>query len=206
MTNEARARLQAEVENAERARAAQVADMGEDDRLKTDPAVADRAAREALDRTVSENRTLTEDDRLEMFRQSLFNDALPDLPKLPGYHVCWLTTTNHQDPIHRRLRLGYELITKEMVPGFEYASLKTGEYAGIIGVNEMVAARLPMSLYEKFMQEVHHNAPNREDEKLTATVDALHEQAERAKARLIEEEGTKELRRQKAVGKFDLSA
>lgn len=156
--------------------------------------VGRRAGREAQERVRTEDRQLTEADRLEMFRQQLFNDALPDLPEIPGYHVCWLTTTNSRDPIQRRMQLGYEPVKPEEVPGMEYSTIKTGEYAGLIGVNEMVAFKLPNTLYKMFMEEAHHNAPLREEEKLTEAADAMKQQAKDKGAALIEEEGMKELR------------
>ncbi len=168
-----------------------------DDRRATD-------SREAQDRQVTEDRVLTEADRLEMFRKQLFNDALPDLPQIPGYHLCWLTTTNSRDPIHRRIMLGYEPLKASEIPGFEYASVQTGEWAGCVGVNEMIAFKLPLSLYESFMQEVHHDAPAREEQRLQEVADMLREQAAQHKMQLIEEEGTRELgRNQPARGRFD---
>jgi hypothetical protein len=73
--------------------------MNVDDRLKKELG-ASRRTREVEDRKVTQDRAVSEDDRLEMFRQQLFNDALPDLPELPGYHTIWLTTTNPRDSIH----------------------------------------------------------------------------------------------------------
>jgi hypothetical protein len=153
-----------------------------------------REERREADRAVTENREVSEDDRLEMFRQQLFNDALPDLPDTSGYHTCWLTTTNPRDPIHRRMQLGYEPLRPDEVPGMEYASIKTGEYAGMVGVNEMLAFKLPMSLYLKFMQEAHHDAPMREESKLADTADLIREQAERSGTTLYEGDGMTEMR------------
>ena len=169
----------------------------EDNRLKRNgdfDVVGRRETRGASERTVTENREVSEDDRLEMFRNQLFNDALPDLPEIPGYHLCWLTTTNPRDPIHRRMQLGYEPVKPEEVPGMEYASMKTGEWVGFIGVNEMLAFKLPQSLYEKFMQEAHHDAPLREEDKLAEVADLMREQAAQAGAALIEGDGMQEMR------------
>lgn len=166
-----------------------------DTRLKKDmDEVGSRLTRKASDRKVTEDRQLSDDDRLEMFRQQLFNDALPDLPDVPGYHMCWLTTQNPRDPIHRRMQLGYEPVKPEEVPGMEYASIKTGEWAGFIGVNEMLAFKLPMSLYEKFMQEAHHDAPLREENKLAEVAEMMREQAERAGSSMYEGDGMSEMR------------
>jgi len=164
-----------------------------------DDLLGSRDTRRTSDRNVSENRELTEADRLEMFRQQLFNDALPDLPSLTGYHVCWLTTTNPRDSIHRRMQLGYEPIRAEEVPGMAYASLKTGEYAGMIGVNEMVAFKLPMSLYQAFMKEAHHDAPLQEERKLDSTADMMRAEAEKHGAKIIEGDGNEEIRRNAAA-------
>ena len=166
--------------------------------------VGRRVTRDQDERKLTENREVTEAERLEMFRNQLFNDALPDLPKIDGYHVCWLTTQNPRDPIHRRMQLGYEPIRPEEVPGMEYASLKTGEFAGLIGVNEMLAFKLPLSLYQKFMQEAHHNAPLSEEGKIADAADMMADRAKGAGAQLIEEEGMQDLRQEIALnaGKF----
>ena len=155
----------------------------EDDRLKKEIG-AGRRSRASEDRSVTEDRVRTDDDRLRMFQQQMFNDALPDLPPIPGYHVCWLTTTNPRDSIHRRMMLGYTPVTLEDAPGLDHSTLKTGEYAGLIAINEMLAFKLPMNLYEAFMQEAHHDAPAREEERLDDTTKSLVEQANRLGGRL----------------------
>jgi hypothetical protein len=160
-------------------------------------------SREHQDREVTEDRELTEEDRLEMFREQMFNDALPDLPPIPGYHVCWLTTTNPRDPIQRRLRLGYELIKASDVPGMEYTSMKGGQFDGCVSINEMIAAKLPTSLYLKFMEEAHHKAPAREEGKLADTAAFLRQQAQQKGATVIDEDGSfEELRRAPPRGRF----
>jgi len=162
-----------------------------DERLKK--SAENRDGRAMQDRAVTESRELTEDDRVEMFRQQFFQSALPDLPKLPGWHMCWLTTTNPRDPIQSRLRLGYEPVKPEDVPGWEYATLKTGQWQGFIGVNEMLAFKLPMSLYERFMREAHYDAPLREEQKLTETAEFMRRQAEASGSHVSMGDGTSEL-------------
>jgi hypothetical protein len=174
-----------------------------DERLKKELG-AGRQSREMEDRQVAENREVTDDDRLEMFRAQLFNDALPDLPDMPGYHVCWLTTTNPRDPIHRRIQLGYEPIKAAEVPGMEFASIKTGEWVGLVGVNEMIAFKLPTSLYQRFMQEAHHDAPLREENKLAETAEIMRQQAEGSGSTLFEGDGLQEMREHNPrIGLFD---
>ena len=167
--------------------------MEVDDRLAKEVG-ASRRSRQSEDRQVTENRVISDNDRLRMFQNQLFNDALPDLPVIPGWHLCWLTTTNTRDSIHRRMQLGYEPVRPEEVPGMEYATQKTGEWAGMIGVNEMLAFKLPMRLYEMFMQEAHHDAPNREEGKLSDTADFIRNQGARDNVEIYEEEGYSDLR------------
>ena len=175
-----------------------------DERLKKTKDVG-REDRAMEDRAVTENREVSDDDRLAMFRQQFFQAALPDLPKIPGYHVCWLTTTNPRDTINMRMRLGYEPVKPEDIPGWEASTVKSGEWQGLIGVNEMLAFKLPLSLYEKYMQEAHHDAPTRELEKLSDTADFLQQQAESSGSYLVEGDGMQDMRQSRGRAKFDLS-
>lgn len=140
---------------------------------------SERASRALSNRRVTENRELSDEERVDLLRRSFFQSSLPDLPKIPGYHPFWATTTNPRDPVHGRLRLGYEFITPEDAAsyGFETITQKTGEYAGCIMVNEMIAMKLPMHLYEAFMREVHHEAPYREEEAIYNEALGAHEVA-----------------------------
>lgn len=160
-------------------------------RAVPDPA---RLSKGADDRPLTQDRQLSDEERLDMFRSQFSQAALPDLPPIPGYHLCWLTTTNPRDTIAMRTRLGYEPVKPEDVPGWDHATLKTGEYAGLIGVNEMLAFKLSLSLYEGYMREAHHDAPMREQEKLTANVDTLQESARSKGADVVEFDGMRELR------------
>lgn len=148
------------------------------------------AERGMNERRVTEDREITDDERLAMFRDSFFQSVLPDLPKIPGYHTCWLTTTNPRDTIPMRLRLGYTLIRMEDIPGWDGASLKTGDYAGCVAVNEMIAAKLPSRLYNRYMREVHHNEPLAQEDKLKANMDLMRQQIEARGSRIEEGDGT----------------
>jgi hypothetical protein len=156
---------------------AAIMDGAEEDEGTNLRANREQADREMSDRPITEERELNDQERLDALRASYFAQALPNLPNIPGYHTIWLTTTNPRDPIQGRIRLGYEPITAADAAGWEYASIKTGDYAGCIGVNEMLAFKLPMRLYEMYMKEAHHDAPNREEEKLSSTLNMIREQA-----------------------------
>lgn len=158
-----------------------------------------RVDRHSSKRAVKKNRQFSDSKRLDMFRRQFFQSALPDLPKIKGYHVCWLTTTNPRDPIHARMRLGYTPIKDSEIPGYSSMRITSGEHAGCIGVNEMIAFKLPLHLYKAYMREVHHDAPLEEERKLRAAVDlaneSLAEQGLAKKTRIIEEDGNVELGR-----------
>ena len=174
-----------------------------DERLKKS-AGDSRVGRAMVDRAATESRALSDDERVEMFRQQFHQSSLPDLPKLDGWHTCWLTTTNPRDSIHMRMRLGYEPLKPEDVPGWEYVTLKTGDWTGFIGVNEMLAFKLPISLYEKYMQEAHHDAPMREEEKLTDTAEFMEQQARASGSRMDAGDGMTEIG-QRRDARFELT-
>lgn len=174
-----------------------------DERLKKS-AGDNRVSRSMEDRAATESRALSDDERVEMFRQQFHQSSLPDLPKLEGWHTCWLTTTNSRDSIHTRMRLGYEALKPEDVPGWDYVTIKTGDWVGFIGVNEMLAFKLPLSLYEKYMQEAHHDSPLREEEKLTDTAEFMEQQARASKSRIDTGDGNREFG-QNRKAQFELS-
>jgi len=173
-----------------------------DERLKKPDDTDIRGRRAMKDRSVTENRELSDEDRVTMFRNQFFQSALPDLPSIPGYHVCWLTTMNSRDSIHHRMRLGYEPVKSEDIPGWEYTTIKTGEYAGFIGVNEMLAFKLPLDLYERYMRMAHHDMPLEEEEKLVDTAEFLQQQARQSGAHVTMGDGLAGLAEKKRTPTF----
>ena len=167
------------------------------------PNAEPRDTRAMNERSQTEDRALSDDERVEMFRQQFLQSALPDLPPIPGYHTCWCTTTNPRDTIHTRMRLGYEPIRVEDIPGWEYTSIKTGEWTGFVGVNEMLAMKLPTDLYLKYMKAVHHDAPKAEEEKLASNIEVLKDQVLRAGGKLLIGDGDADLGKDDRPAKFD---
>lgn len=158
--------------------------------------------RESSDRATTENRQAMDPDRLEAFRQGFAAELLPNIPNIEGYHVCWLTTTNARDPVYRRLSLGYELIKQSEVPGLPPTQIE-GTYKDCIIVGEMIAAKLPLELYKLYMTEVHHTQPLAEEGKLRSVIDTIQQEAEAKKAKLVVEEGSRELGRRAPKAKFE---
>lgn len=139
------------------------------------------------------NRSLSDEERLQIYRQAMYQSALPELPPIPGFHTCWLTTANPRDPVESRLRMGYVLCKPEDFPELSHETLDTGKWAGYVGINEMVAAKLPYSLYQGYMAESHHDAPAREESKLAEAARAHQAQARRRGADVHIGEGIDDL-------------
>lgn len=155
--------------------------LGGDDRLKKnagDSVRGDRAdadqVREEADGTVA-----TATERRINFRDEWTATALPTPPDIPGFHLCWLSTSNSYDPIHKRMRMGYEPVKASEVPGFEHYKMKSGEYEGLVGVNEMLLFKIPQDLYQEMMSYFHHEKPLEDEEMLKNNPALVDEQARR---------------------------
>lgn len=163
---------------------------------------ANRQGREATPSSRAQDRVVSDDERVEMLRAQYFQSALPDLPKIAGYHTCWLTTTNPRDSIVARERLGYELLKAHDHQGWEYAASRGGQYEGVIAVNEMVGAKIRLDLYERFMANNHHEEPLREEEKLVYETHQKKNELAQHGATLIEMPGTVALGQDPGVPTF----
>ena len=139
------------------------------------------------DREMERGDGISDEDYLAIFRDSHHQSVLPDLPHMPGYHVCWLTTSNPRDSIQWRRRIGYELITKDMMPTWNGESIRTADRGDVIGINEMVAARIPIARYNALMREVHERMPLEEEFKIKRQIDAMKVKARESGARLVED-------------------
>ena len=107
---------------------------------------------------------------VKLGRQSIRNefvfDALPTPPKVPGWHFVWLSTTNKQDTIRKRLQMGYVLVKPEECKELVSLKMHTGEYEGLVGVNEMILAKIPEDLYQDYMLQLHSEAPDEMEEQI----------------------------------------
>lgn len=148
-----------------------------------------RDEREYGDRHFAEDRELTDEERLAMLRQGFFQVVLPDLPRKPGFHRVWLTTTNPRDTVAGRLRMGYRLLRfEDLGAGWEQSKAVSGEYAGCIMINEMIAAELPEHLYQMFMRELHHNMPREAERGIFGRLDEYKDDLAHKGSRLLYEE------------------
>lgn len=166
-------------------------DAGERFEELTDDPSVDRRADES-----DYGREEAEDRHFEYFRDSLVQSVLPKLPKIPGYHVCWLSTHHQADTIQNRVRMGYELIRKsEINMDFGASTHSTGEYGDVVAVKEMVAAKIPLRLYNKMMNFMHSVEPFRQEAGLREQVRDMQNQLGERGSRVDVGDGTAELGR-----------
>ena len=138
-----------------------------DDRLE------DRVAEVKKRATANEDDVLRR-ERIDAFRDKWQNSALPDLPKdaIPGFHLCWLSTTNQYDSIDKRLALGYEPVkASELGKGFEsLGKMSSGKFEGCVSCNEMVLFKIPEEIYQEVMRMLHLEDPLEHQRNITASV------------------------------------
>ena len=179
--------------------------MTRDDRLKKDLSAGGRESRATQD---SQRGSATEElasaqERRRMFRSEWIQESLPTPPAIPGFHVCWLSTTNGYDPIHKRLRMGYQPVQIEEVPGFENYKVKAGEHTGFVACNEMLLYKIPEEVYQDIMAELHHYAPQEEADKIRVQAEqAVGRDSKGRPLGMIEGEGISELDKPKPVPVF----
>ena len=105
------------------------------------------------------------DKRRKMWKHEWVQSALPSFPDIPGWHVCWLSTTRRYDSIEKRISLGYIPVKAEEMPSMKNNRVKTGAHKGFIACNEMLLYKIPMDLYLEIMSHSHHEAPLEEAHK-----------------------------------------
>lgn len=163
----------------------------EDPRTHHDSDLEARGSRAEEDtpRTNDEGTALSLEERRAMIRNEFLQEALPKAPSIPGFHCCWLSTTNSYDPIHKRMRLGYTPVSADEVRGFESLKAASGEFPGAVACNEMVLFKIPMETYMMIMQEFHHIMPANEEEAIRAQLVRGEEDSEGKKLGQVEGDG-----------------
>ena len=130
-------------------------------------------ANEDGSRAAPEEKFISTQERRKMWSEEWTQSALPKLPNLDGWHLCWLSTTNSYDSIDKRMRLGYVPVKSEEIPGYEEYRVKSGQHVGFISCNEMLLFKLPMDVFQEIMTHMHHDMPQDEEEKIRVQVENL---------------------------------
>lgn len=146
-----------------------------DGRLKKSLSAGGRETRASEDavRQAPEEQFHSTQERRRMWSDEWTQSALPKVPDMPGWHLCWLSTTNSYDSIDKRIRLGYVPVRADELPGFENYRVKAGEDVGFIACNEMRLYKIPMDVYQDVMLQMHHERPMEEADKIRVQVENL---------------------------------
>ena len=125
-----------------------------DARLKKTLNAGGRESRSSQDlsRAAPEEAFISKQERRKMWSDEWTQSALPKVPDIPGWHLCWLSTTNGYDSIDKRMRLGYVPVRADELPGFDNYRVKAGEDIGFIACNEMRLYKLPMEVCSMIVQ------------------------------------------------------
>jgi len=171
--------------------------VGGDDRLKKSATTTVRGDRVEADasRTDLDGTSTSMEERRRMIRSEWSQDVLPTPPQDPGWHYCWLSTTNTSDPIYKRLQRGYELVKYTEVPGFGQFKATSGEFEGCVACNEMILAKIPQELYQEYMTYFHHELPMDEEEMLRNNALTSDQDSNGRELGQVEGEGFKSLGR-----------
>jgi hypothetical protein len=157
----------------------------------------DRASEDAS-RRPPEEKFATSQERRKMWSDEWTQSALPKVPEIAGWHLCWLSTTNSYDTIDKRMRLGYVPVKADELPGYDNYRVKAGEHVGYIACNEMLLFKLPMDIYQEVMTHFHYEKPREEEEKIRVQVENLQGARDSNGKRLVQLEGD-------GLGRFDQS-
>ena len=158
----------------------------------------DRASEDAS-RAAPEDKFISNQERRKMWSEEWTQSALPKLPNIDGWHLCWLSTTNSYDSIDKRIRLGYVPVKSEELPDYEDYRVKAGEHVGYISCNEMLLFKLPMDVYQEVMLYQHHEKPREEADKIRVQIESLQGQRDSNGKSLVNVEG-------EGLGNFDQHA
>jgi hypothetical protein len=148
----------------------------------------DRASEDAS-RQAPEEKFISSQERRKMWNDEWTQSALPKVPAIPGWHLCWLSSTNAYDTIDKRMRLGYIPVRADELPGFDNYKVKAGEHVGQISCNEMLLFKLPMEIYQDVMAQMHYEAPMEESEKIRIQLEQLQGQRDSNGKSLVKVEG-----------------
>lgn len=161
-----------------------------DERLKRDAGSSVRDSRDSADANrKADGMDLSAEERRAMLRQTWVQEILPTPPNLPGFHCCWLSTTNSTDPVYKRMQRGYMPVKANEVPEFgtQY-KLTGGEFEGCVACNEMLLFKVPVEIYNDLMTIYHHDVPLEQEETIRESVNS-HDDTDNAGRKLGMVEG-----------------
>lgn len=156
-----------------------------------------RAAEAPEDDESRQARDVSDEEREDLLKITFMQDRLPAIPPIEGFHVCWLTTSNTGDSPMTRARLGYTPVRPEDVPvDMRGLFIASGDNS-FLTVNEMMAFKLPVRLFQRYMKIMHHEQPQEQELGIVSQLDAVKEQILDNEGKVFEGGGTARLRKQR---------
>lgn len=157
------------------------------------------------DYSVKSDGEMSDEEYIRRFRVSLVNNILPDLPKIPGYHLCWVpqNSNNQYDTVDFRKRVGYSVVKPEEVPNFMVGNNRSGQHEGCVSYNELILVKIPDRLYQLYMRDSHHTQPIEQERVIKQNIVAIEDKEGQSAARdLNEMTGINNLARKVATPNF----
>lgn len=168
----------------------------QDSRLVRDNAQQERDARSTADadRVTDTATARSFQSRMQAMRDSEREEILPTPPDIPGYSLCWLSTTNGADSIYKRVRQGWVPVMASEIPSFQVDVHKGGEYDGIVACKEMLLYKIPKDFHMDLLSYFHHVKPNEQEESIRQkALQASHATNDGSAIGIVEEGGFKQL-------------
>lgn len=101
------------------------------------------------------------------------NSGVANPPEIPGFHLCWLSSTSQMDTIQKRQRTGYTPVMRSEMPGFDpSAGQALANYEGMITCNELVLHKITQRRYQIMMNIFHHKKPLESEQSILAHIKA----------------------------------
>lgn len=144
-----------------------------DSRLVKSAGGENRSDRNTADaeRVEKDGTALSAEERRALLRDQSVQTILPAPPEIPGFHVCWLTTTSSTDPIYKRMQLGYLPVTLSEIPGYPMIDVvKEGTHKGCISCNEMLLFKIEDERYQDLMAIYHFDMPREQEQGIYESV------------------------------------
>lgn len=121
----------------------------------------------------------TDPERRRAIREAFSQSHLPNLPKIPGWHRFWASTSHDKQTPQFWISLGYRFLTMERMraegwQSDEYAVKDASSpYTGCVMWREMIGMECPQELYHDIMREFHHDAPMQQARGIYETVESM---------------------------------
>jgi hypothetical protein len=126
----------------------------------------DRASQDA--QRTQENGLISDEEFSRLLNEEFDQTALPKPPAMPGWHLCWLTTTSAYDTIQKRMRLGYQPCALRRCRGSIRPTVSPSVDDGNVKCNEMVLFKIREERYQQMMVHYHHKQPLHEEAGIVA--------------------------------------